>query len=104
MELSEGLILGVDVAFGSIRAQRQPRYAVIALKSDKVLFEEHSLSYFKLIRLIKKYNPDMVAVDNIYEITPTRRELLNFISKLPYNTKIVQVTGLPKGKWLRFMY
>ncbi|MCS4540834.1 MAG: DUF460 domain-containing protein [Euryarchaeota archaeon] len=100
MELKEAIVFGVDVATGSIRAQKQPQYAVVALKNDRIIFEERNLSYFKLIRLIRKHYPAIIATDNIYELIPSRRGLFEFISRLPVGTKLIQVTGSPKSGML----
>ncbi len=50
----------------------------------------------RLVRLIWEHRPDIVAVDNIYELGD-EKEVAKFASLLPESTSIVQVTLLDDG-------
>ena len=52
-----------------------------------------SVSRFKLLRMIRQYRPDMLAVDSIQELAPNRKELISFLKRLPPEVKLIQVTG-----------
>jgi predicted RNase H-like nuclease (RuvC/YqgF family) len=52
------------------------------------------VSRIKLIRLIQRYRPMRVALDNVYELAK-QDDLQPLISSLPDETKIIQVTGVP---------
>ncbi len=85
-------IMGLDIAKGSPRSKEPAGYAVAVLKNDSI--ERHGIvSRHKLIRLIKEESPLYLAIDNIYELASSRRDLVSFLQKLPYTTKLVQVTG-----------
>ncbi|WP_394325587.1 DUF460 domain-containing protein [Methanosarcina barkeri] len=43
--------------------------------------------------MIQREKPEIIAVDNIFELAADRRELLSFMEKLPEGVKLVQVTG-----------
>jgi predicted RNase H-like nuclease (RuvC/YqgF family) len=47
----------------------------------------------KLIRMIQQQRPHILAVDNIYELTSSKRDLIFFMRKLPRETRLIQVTG-----------
>jgi len=51
----------------------------------------------RLVRLIWEYKPRIVALDNIYELAPSERELARIISMFPDTVEIVQVTRAPDG-------
>jgi predicted RNase H-like nuclease (RuvC/YqgF family) len=47
----------------------------------------------RLIRLIRERKPQILAVDNIYELAPDRPALLSLLAELPISMNLVQVTG-----------
>ena len=93
------LIFGVDIFKGSPRSKTQQKYALAIFEGGKDVKKYERISRFKLIRMVKERYPEILAVDNIYELLKDRKELLAFLKKLPYETKLVQVTekeGLSK--------
>lgn len=89
-------IFGLDILpMESPSAKSTPRYALVILENGLVVkrFEEVSKPYS--IRLIKKYKPDFLAVDNVYELEKDWNDLKKLVSSLPAGTSIVQVTGTP---------
>jgi hypothetical protein len=90
--MQNGVIYGIDIAKGSARAQDVPRYAVAVLKESEVTHHT-MLRRHKILRMVQKDRPDYIAVDNIYELAADKNELIQFLGKLPENTKLVQVTG-----------
>jgi predicted RNase H-like nuclease (RuvC/YqgF family) len=92
-------IFGVDIASGSPAGRQAPSYALAVLDGDAVS-TYHMISRHKLIRLIKQMQPEIVAMDNIYELAYGRQELLSLLRKLPATTRLVQVTGGDKPEAL----
>jgi predicted RNase H-like nuclease (RuvC/YqgF family) len=90
--MPEKVIFGVDIARGSSRAKEKPAYAVVVLK-DGITQHHHMVSLHKVLRMAWKERPQFIAIDNIYELVPDRRSLVSMLSKLPHETKLVQVTG-----------
>ncbi|MDO8724729.1 MAG: DUF460 domain-containing protein [Candidatus Methanoperedens sp.] len=90
--MPEKVIFGVDIARGSSRAREKPAYAVVVLK-DGMAQHHHMVSLHKILRMAWKEKPQFIAIDNIYELASDRRSLVSMLSKLPHETKLVQVTG-----------
>ena len=88
---AQNIIFGVDIVKGSSRSREAPRYALVILNGEIERYP--SISIFKLLRMIRQYRPDMLAVDSIQELAPNRKELIAFLKRLPPEVKLVQVTG-----------
>lgn len=90
--MQKRIIYGVDIARGSPRARELPRYALAILRDGEV-------SHFSMLRrqkifnMIQKDRPEIVAVDNIFELAADKSELLYLMERLPEGVKLVQVTG-----------
>ncbi|CAJ36549.1 DUF460 domain-containing protein [Methanocella arvoryzae] len=85
------VIFGVDIVHGSSRSRETPRYALVILNGEVERFPDISL--FKLLRMIRQYRPDILAVDSITELAPNRKELIALLKRLPADVRLVQVTG-----------
>ncbi|MCZ7381131.1 MAG: DUF460 domain-containing protein [Candidatus Methanoperedens sp.] len=90
--MQENVIFGVDIAKGSVRAKEEPRYAVVILKGNEA-GHHRMVSRQKLLRMAWQEKPALIAVDNIFELASGKHELASILSKLPANTKLIQVTG-----------
>jgi predicted RNase H-like nuclease (RuvC/YqgF family) len=86
------LIYGIDIAKGSARARELPRYALAVLKDGEVS-HQNMLRRQKIFNMIQRDKPEIIAVDNIFELAADRRELLSLMERLPEGVKLVQVTG-----------
>jgi predicted RNase H-like nuclease (RuvC/YqgF family) len=90
--MQKRIIYGIDIARGSPRARELPRYALAILRDGEV-------SHFSMLRRQKIFNmiqrdrPEIIAVDNIFELAADRSELLSLMERLPDEVKLVQVTG-----------
>ncbi len=90
--MQKNIIYGIDIARGSPRAKELPRYALAILKDGKVSHQS-MLRRQKIFNMIQREKPEIIAVDNIFEIAADRSELLSLMEKLPEGVKLVQVTG-----------
>jgi len=87
------LIFGIDLITGSVRSRTvQPKYALVLLK-DGDIQKELSVSLHRLVRLVHRYQPEILAVDSVQEIAPHTQDLYRFLEQLPSKTKLVVVTG-----------
>jgi uncharacterized protein len=86
------IIYGIDISRGSPRARELPRYALAILKEGEVSHQS-MLRRQKILNMIQKDRPEMIAVDNIFELAADRHELLSLMERLPDGVKLVQVTG-----------
>jgi len=90
--MENGVIFGIDIAKGSSRARELPKYALSILRDGQIT--HHSmLRRHKILRMVKREHPVYIAVDNIFELAANKKELIQFLEKLPADTKLVQVTG-----------
>ncbi|MFZ3059333.1 MAG: DUF460 domain-containing protein [Candidatus Methanoperedens sp.] len=90
--MPENVIFGIDIAKGSVRAKEKPGYAVVVLKGNEA-GHHRMVSMHKLLRMAWQEKPSLIAVDNIFELSSDKHELASILSKLPANTKLIQVTG-----------
>ena len=90
--MQKRIIYGVDIARGSPRARELPRYALAILR-DGEISHYNMLRRQKIFNMIQKDRPEIIAVDNIFELAADRNELLSLMERLPDGVKLVQVTG-----------
>jgi predicted RNase H-like nuclease (RuvC/YqgF family) len=90
--MQKRIIYGIDIARGSSRARELPRYALAILKDGEVSHQS-MLRRQKIFNMIQKEKPEIIAVDNIFELAADRNELLSLMERLPEGVKLVQVTG-----------
>ncbi|AAB91237.1 MULTISPECIES: DUF460 domain-containing protein [Archaeoglobus] len=84
------VVFGVDIVGGSVHGKIKPKYAVVVLENGNEF--EKIVSRSKLFRMVKKEKPDIIAVDNIYEVFKDKKDLIFFLKNAPSKTKLVQVT------------
>ncbi len=83
--------MGVDLRSGSPRAKRGARYSVCIIKpGEKVEFESATL--YDVVKLAREFKPEILATDNIYELVRDAKEIYYLMSRLPKDTRLVQVT------------
>nr|WP_319539696.1 DUF460 domain-containing protein [uncultured Methanospirillum sp.] len=86
-------VFGIDIIRGSTRSRTvAPKYALVTVIDGKVTSEE-SVSLFRLMRLVHRHRPDILAVDSIQEVAPHTQDVYRFIEQLPPQTRFVSVTG-----------
>lgn len=91
--LSNNLTFGIDLMPMSMPSSRiQPRYALVVLDGDKVAYRFENVSRMKLIKLLWKFKPSMVAIDNVYEFASSSSKLIKFFRYFPEGVKVIQVT------------
>jgi predicted RNase H-like nuclease (RuvC/YqgF family) len=90
--MQKRIIYGIDIARGSPRARELPRYALAILRDGEVSHQS-MLRRQKIFNMIQKDRPEIIAVDNIFELAADRSELLSLMERLPDGVKLVQVTG-----------
>ncbi|MHC1581359.1 MAG: DUF460 domain-containing protein [Methanopyraceae archaeon] len=82
------IVVGVDVV-----REDPPEYAVVVLEDDEVVLRKR-LSRDDLLDLLLATEPDVLAVDNVYELLDSTSELMEVIKAHP-TLRVVQVTGEP---------
>ena len=89
------IIIGVDILPQSSSVKSPPKFAACILENGVVREKYTSITKYRLVKLIKELNADILAIDNIYELTPSTQALVAFLERLPPTTKLIQVTGSP---------
>mgnify|MGYP000980874806 CR=1 FL=1 len=92
MLMQKRIIYGIDIARGSPRARELPRYSLAIFKDGEVSHQS-MLRRQKIFNMIQRERPEIIAVDNIFELATDRSELLSLMERLPESVKLVQVTG-----------
>lgn len=88
-------VLGVDILpMSSSSSKAKPKYAAVVFENEKILFKIDEISLRKLDKIITHYKPNILAIDNIWELAPSQEPLQNFLKEYPW-MKLVQVTGSP---------
>jgi uncharacterized protein len=86
-------VFGIDIIKGSVRSRsRRPMYALVRMEGHAIE-SETEVSFFRLFRMLRDEQPDILAVDSLQEIAADQRELFFFLQGLPPRTRLVQVTG-----------
>lgn len=80
-----GSIFGIDIIGGQIK-----RYALVSIGDFEF---EKSVTKAKLFRLIRSKKPEIVALDNIFEVFSNKNEVVSFLKEMPADMKLVQVTS-----------
>ncbi|MEM4476530.1 MAG: DUF460 domain-containing protein, partial [Desulfurococcaceae archaeon] len=97
-ESSSRVIVGVDVRYGSPESSTPPHYSIVILRGEEVINEYEDVSIGRLIRILWDTLPKVIAVDNVYELAPSKSKLFNLLSLLPPDIEIVQVAGVGSEK------
>jgi predicted RNase H-like nuclease (RuvC/YqgF family) len=95
--IKKGIIAGVDIlpGYSVIASNKQPHYALVFLDkgSGRIIESYEDVSFARLLRLVWEYKPEIIAIDNVFELSRDLDGLTKLVNILPPNTKIVQVTG-----------
>lgn len=89
------LIIGFDILPQSSPSARRPaKYAMVIIQNE-VIETRSSVRRNELLKTIRQTNPDILATDNLLELAPTEKAVIDFLSKIPSKTRVIQVTGSP---------
>ena len=89
-------IIGFDILPShSAGSKRAPKFACVITKDDIVLNEYPEMSRGALLKLVREVAPKWLCTDNIFEIVPDTKSLFHLVDRIPTETRIVQVTGIP---------
>jgi len=96
MENRKKIIMGIDILpMRSPSSRRRTKYATVILEENKIVEKIDELSYYKLIEKINKVKPDIIAIDNIFELGSEEKHIMDFMLRIPPKSRLIQVTGSP---------
>jgi len=95
-ESSNEYIIGFDILPSySPDSSRAPKFACV-IACDGVIINEHQeITRGELLRITRNISPKWLCTDNIFEIVPDSKSLFYLADRIPIETRIVQVTGVP---------
>ena len=95
IEKTKPLIIGFDILpQSSPSARKSPRYA-IAISQGETLETKDSVRRAGLLKLVRRLKPEILATDNLLELAPNEKSVIDFLSKVPSKTRVIQITGSP---------
>ncbi len=90
------IVIGIDILPGfSVHGSNRPKYAMAILENNVFKEVKDKATLPDILYYARKYNADILAVDNIFEIVASGKDVYKLLLKLPDKTKLVQVTGAP---------
>jgi predicted RNase H-like nuclease (RuvC/YqgF family) len=93
-------VIGVDICGGtSPSAKGGARYAAVYLVDNEIKETYEEITLASLLRIIWKYQPSIVAIDNVFELTRSSKALIRLLSAFPPGTRLVQITGAPTQEY-----
>ncbi|MHA2141568.1 MAG: DUF460 domain-containing protein [Candidatus Thorarchaeota archaeon] len=89
-------IMGFDILPSqSPRSKRSPKFACVIIHEGVPLNEYSEISRGALLKLVREIRPKWLCTDNIFEIAPDSKSLFRLVDRIPAETRVVQVTGVP---------
>ena len=90
------VIVGFDILPShSASSKRSPKFACVVSRDEIVLNEYPEISRGALLKRVRDIAPKWLCTDNIFELVPDTKSLFHLVERIPTETKIVQVTGVP---------
>lgn len=90
------IIFGLDILAQTIRGKKSSTiFSLVVLQGDH-LDKYPKLNKRGVFQRIKDIKPDMIAMDNIFELAPDFNGIIRFLNIIPPTTRLVQVTGNPR--------
>ncbi len=90
------IIVGFDILPShSPSSKRAPKFACVVTRDEVVLNEYPEISRGALLKLVREITPKWFSTDNIFEIVPDTKSLFHLVDRIPPETRIIQVTGVP---------
>ncbi len=89
------VVIGVDLASGSPSSRtKQPHYAAVLLRGDKLEVLGFDIPLRKLIRIVWEVRPQALALDNVFELGSSERDVVAVLNMMPEDMHVVQVTRM----------
>jgi predicted RNase H-like nuclease (RuvC/YqgF family) len=94
-EIPSQRIIGFDILpQSSPSSKKSPRYASVLMEGE-ILETNSSIRRSELLKMVRRVEPDIIATDNLLELSATEKGVIEFLSRLPSKTRVIQVTGSP---------
>ncbi len=87
--LRDNFIIGIDIV--------KPGLYAYAVTINNQVVEKGTVTDVELLKIIKKYRPLVLAIDNLRELLDIGKLFIKKLGKLPFTVHVVQVTRLSSG-------
>jgi len=94
----KGTVLGLDILPGD---RQKPHYAAVVIDNQGKKLFQGDVNRYEIYDLIKRFNVNIIAIDNVFELFPSSDSLSEFLRST--KVKLLQVTG-PPGKEVKLSY
>ncbi|MBN2229881.1 MAG: DUF460 domain-containing protein [Candidatus Thorarchaeota archaeon] len=89
-------IIGFDILPShSPESKKAPKFACVIMRDRIILNEYPEISRGALLKMTRDIEPKYLCTDNIFELVPDSKSLFRLADRIPPETRIVQVTGVP---------
>lgn len=89
-------IIGFDILpSSSPDSKKAPKFACVIVCNGITINEYPDMTRGALLKLVHEISPKWLCTDNIFEIVPDSKSLFQLANRIPLETRIVQVTGVP---------
>lgn len=96
MGSDDEFVLGFDILPSHSPSSRSAaKYACVIMHKGVILNEYPEVTRRNLLKIVRELNPKWMCTDNIFEVVRDSRSLFRFVDRLPKDTRLVQVTGVP---------
>ncbi|HLI45716.1 MAG TPA: DUF460 domain-containing protein [Geobacterales bacterium] len=85
--------LGADI--NPSQSRETVSYSIAYLNEDRIIYTAEKVSFKELLKYVRKFKPDVLATDNIFELAKDEGEIRKLAFLLPDQTNLIQVTGNP---------
>ena len=89
-------IIGFDILpSSSPDSRRAPKFSCVIACDGVIINEYCEISRGEILKITREISPKWLCTDNIFEIVPNSKSLFHLADRIPPETRIVQVTGVP---------
>jgi len=89
------VIFGLDILARTNRSSKGSIFSLVVLRQNHI-DKYAKINRRTLFNKIEDLKPDYIAMDNIFELSPSAKGITRFLQKIPPQTMLVQVTGSPR--------
>jgi len=88
-------ILGIDILPGESPLRGgETRYACVLLINGEIKRKYDEITLRDLLNVVKKQKVDAIAIDNIFELAPSKEHIIDLLKHLEFPPKIIEVTRI----------
>lgn len=88
-------VLGMDILPGESPLKgEETKYACVLLVNGEIKRKYDEITLRDLLNIVKKQKVDAIAVDNVFELAPTKEHIVELLKLLEFPPRIIEVTRI----------